>query len=88
VTTIAFHPNGKTVATGGVDRFIRLWDAATGQELAVLPPHLGRVHTVAFTPDGNALLSAADAPAADEVRLWLADEADGSPVGPNQAIDE
>ena len=69
------------MATGGVDRSVRLWDAITGQELAALPPHLGRVHAVAFTSDGNGLISAADAAAADEVRLWSADEPDGPPVG-------
>jgi eukaryotic-like serine/threonine-protein kinase len=81
VTTVAIHPNGKTVVTGGVDHTVRLWAAGTGQELATLPPHAGRVHAVVFTPDGNALITAADAAAPDEVRLWSAEEPDGPPAG-------
>ncbi len=84
VTTVAIHPDGKTVATGGADRTVRLWDASTGQELAILPSHLGRIHSVAFTPDGKSLISAAGAKAPDEVRLWSADDPDGSPAGANE----
>jgi WD40 repeat protein len=81
VTTLAFHAGGKTLATGSPDCTVRLWDVSTGQELATLPPHLGSVHTVVFTPDGNALISAGGAAAPDEVRLWSADEPDGLPTG-------
>ena len=81
VASVAIHPNGKTVVTGGGDHTIRLWDAGTGQELATLPPHAGRVHTVAFTPEGNAMISAADGAALGELRFWSADEPDGSPAG-------
>ena len=49
-----------------------LWDAVTGQELAFLPGHLGRVSAVVFTPDGDALITAANGQEADEVRLWSA----------------
>lgn len=75
VASVALHPGGKTVATGSADRTVRLWDAVTGQELARLPVHAGRVSAVAFTPDGNTLISAADGPAPEEVRLWSAEEA-------------
>ena len=72
VACVAFHPGGKTVATGGVDHTVKLWDAVTGQELATLPAHAGRVCAVAFTPDGDALISAGDGAEAGEVRVWSA----------------
>ncbi|MCA3564851.1 MAG: c-type cytochrome [Methylocystis sp.] len=37
VWSLAFHPDGKILLTGGADRMIRKWDVATGQPLA--PAH-------------------------------------------------
>ena len=54
---VAFEPNGKRVATGGADTMIRLWDAATGAESAVLPGHAGSVSALAFNREGTRLLS-------------------------------
>ena len=72
ISAVAFHPGGKTIATGSLDHTVKLWDAVTGQELATLPRHSGRVCALAFTPDGDALISAGDGQAADEVRVWWA----------------
>ncbi len=33
VWSLAFHPDGKTLVTGGADRMIRKWDVKTGQPL-------------------------------------------------------
>ena len=37
VYSIAWSPDGKTLATGSDDRTVKLWDAATGKLLANLP---------------------------------------------------
>src|SRR5206468_509632 len=47
-------PDGKVLASGGVDRTLRTWDAATGKELT-RRPHAGPIICVAFSPDGGTL---------------------------------
>jgi cytochrome c len=34
VWSVAFHPDGKTILTGGADRVVRKWNVASGQPLA------------------------------------------------------
>jgi len=55
--SVAFSPNGKTLATGGVDNTVRLWDASTGKELRALAGHPAAVCSVAFSSDGKTLAS-------------------------------
>ncbi len=55
----AFSPDGKQVLSGGWDKTVRLWDAATGEQLRVFEGHTSHVHAVAFSPDGKRAASAA-----------------------------
>jgi Tol biopolymer transport system component len=55
--TLAFSPDGKTLATGADDNLVRLWDVASGKELLKLKGHTRSVHQVAFSPDGDLLVS-------------------------------
>ena len=52
---MAFSPDGKTRASGSVDKTIKLWDLATGKDRAFLTGH--HVHAVVFSPDGKTLAS-------------------------------
>lgn len=67
VICVAFAPDGKTLATGGVDRTVRLWDLASGKERVILRGHTDNVSAVAFSPDSRLLATASwDG----SVRLW------------------
>ncbi len=57
VFSIAFSPDGRTLASGSWDRRIKLWDAATGREIRTFTGHTGWVRSVAFSPDGRTLAS-------------------------------
>jgi WD40 repeat protein/uncharacterized caspase-like protein len=57
VSSLAFSPDGHTLASGSEDKTVKLWDVATGQELKTLRGHAANVEAVAFSPDGQFLAS-------------------------------
>jgi WD40 repeat protein/tRNA A-37 threonylcarbamoyl transferase component Bud32 len=58
ILCVAVSPDGKTIASGGVDNAVRVWDAATGDARHVLTAHTGDIVAVAFSPDGETLATA------------------------------
>ncbi|HEU4391800.1 MAG TPA: WD40 repeat domain-containing protein, partial [Blastocatellia bacterium] len=70
VRSLAFSPNSQTLAIGGwggVDRMIRLVDVDTGLQTAGLRGHRLTVESLAFTTNGQTLLSAS---ADGTIRVW------------------
>lgn len=75
VMAVAFSMDGRTLATGDYYGEIRLWDTATGLLQKILVGHTGNsllgptasVNTLAFSPNGNFLVSASDD---HTVNLW------------------
>jgi WD40 repeat protein len=73
VLSAAFSPDGRTLLTAGVDRTLRVWDAATGQPQRSFTNHTDAVHCLAFKPAGGAGSAPATAASGSEdrtVRIW------------------
>ena len=62
-----FSPDGRLVASTGLDGTIRIWEPASGQSIKTIQAHPSEVNWVAFSPDGRHLASACDD---GTVRLW------------------
>ena len=57
VRSVAFSPDGQTIASGSQDRVIHLWNATTGQLQQSLKGDSGAIQTVSFNSDGGTLIS-------------------------------
>jgi len=72
-TSLAFSPDGKTLAAGGKDGKIRFWDAATGKRHKITLSHPpdpdGFATKLAFSPDGTLLASVRNS-ARGKMILW------------------
>lgn len=55
VLSVAYAPDSRTLASGGADQSVRLWDITTGRQSLVIHDPGGPVVSLAFAPDGNTL---------------------------------
>jgi RNA polymerase sigma factor (sigma-70 family) len=78
VSSLAFSPDGKTVASTGSDQHIRVWDVASAKELGSVQASRSLLHSVAFAPDGRGLASGGDENA---VKLWDLPSLQQRPIG-------
>jgi WD40 repeat protein/serine/threonine protein kinase/tetratricopeptide (TPR) repeat protein len=55
VNSICFSPDGRRLASGGLDRTVKVWDLAQRREILSFEAHRDGVMSVCFSPDGKLL---------------------------------
>lgn len=83
INALAANRDGSLVASGGADKLVKLWQAATLKEQARLEGHSGHVLALAFNPDGSRLVSGGTD---REVKVWdVATREQKTTIGPHPA---
>ena len=67
VTALACSPDGTRIVSGSADKTLKIWDAASGGELATLVGHKGPVTAVAYCSDGTRIASGS---ADKTLKIW------------------
>lgn len=70
ITTVAFRPDGRVVATAGWDEAISIYLVPEGQLLRTHRGHQGHITSLAYSPDGKTLISGS---ADGRIGLWAGD---------------
>jgi WD40 repeat protein/serine/threonine protein kinase len=73
VGCVAFHPDGRRLASCSIDQTVRIWELERGREVLTLRGHTDLVTRVLFDPKGWRLASSSDD---GKLRVW-----DGTPAG-------
>ena len=67
IFSLAFSPDGKTLAGGGDNNIIKLWNLETKEAITTLTGNSRSVYSVTFNPDGQVL---AGGGLGDTIKLW------------------
>ncbi|MCP4194592.1 MAG: tetratricopeptide repeat protein [Planctomycetaceae bacterium] len=69
VSSIAYHPDNRRLASASIDQTVRIWDTITGKLEHTLTDHDDIVLALAFSPSGDLLASAGYD---QKIRVWNA----------------
>jgi WD40 repeat protein len=69
-TGVAFHPSGRFLAVTSNDQTVKLYDTATWQLAHTYTWNIGRMRSIAFSPDGTLAAAGSDT---GKVVMWDVD---------------
>lgn len=67
VISVAFSPDSRWLASGSMDKKIKLWNVTSGRLERTLTGHNSQIRSIAFSPNGKLLASGSDD---KTVKLW------------------
>jgi WD40 repeat protein len=67
VSSVSYSPDGRRIVSASWDSTLKVWDAATGQNLLTLKGHTNPVYSVAYSSDGRRIASGG---IDNTVRVW------------------
>src|SRR5262249_40066806 len=74
--SVAWRPDGKSVASVDSDGVVKIWDPGAGQEVRTFRVNFDSLHSIAWSPDGKSIAVAGKADEDgnyDKVGLWDVD---------------
>lgn len=71
ILSMAISSDGRYMATGGLDRFVHLWDTRTREHIQAFPGHRGAVSCLAFRQGTQQLISGSFD---RTIKLWSAED--------------
>ena len=67
INSLAWSPDGKTIASGSADKTVRVWNASSGKTLLTYRGHTDVVNSLAWSPNGTRVASASQD---GTVQIW------------------
>jgi WD40 repeat protein len=67
VLSVVFSPDGKSLASGGTDSTVKLWNIELQKELTTLQVNRYDIASIKFSPDGKYLVSCSSD---NTIKLW------------------
>ena len=60
VFAVSWSPDGSSIASGGLDKQVHIWDAATGQPIQIYRNHAAPIRSLSWSPDSTRVASASE----------------------------